>query len=186
MSKKWKSTKNHWTNKPKPEREKIMKKVSKGWGKKPKTGKNLICPICGKEFYLKPSLIKRAKVNYCSKKCFNESKKGKIPPNLEEARKNSPIKPGKDNNNWKGGISPYPSDWTGELRRKVFARDNNECQVCGKKGKTRMDLVVHHIDFNKENCDLQNLILLCRSCHMKEHWKANKGVPGLKEYNKDK
>jgi hypothetical protein len=28
-------------------------------------------------------------------------------------------------------------------------------------------LHVHHIDYVKEHCDPQNLIALCRSCHMK-------------------
>lgn len=177
MKPKW-----HWTNKPKSERDEIMKKISVGWGKKPITRVKLICPNCKREFEVKKSEKNRRK--YCSKKCFNESKKGIIPPNINKARKNSPIKKGKDNINWNGGISPYPAYWTGELRRKVFARDNNECQDCGKKGMKRSDLVVHHIDFEKENCSLDNLVLLCRSCHMKRHWKADIGVSGLKNYIK--
>lgn len=171
----------HWKNQPKDVQKKAKQGISKGWGKKPKTGKWLNCPICGTRFYRKRCHLIRSKKHYCSPECHAKSKKGKIPKNLEQARKNSPIKPGKENINWNGGISEYPSEWTGELKRKVFARDNNKCQDCGKKGKKRSDLIVHHVDFNKNNCKINNLVLLCRSCHMKRHWEANIGVPGLKK-----
>jgi len=41
---------------------------------------------------------------------------------------------------------------------------------CSKHG-----LSVHHIDYNKQNCDDFNLITLCKSCHSKtgfnrEYW----------------
>ena len=156
--------------------------MSVGWGKKPKTGKWLICTICGKRFYRKLVHIKRSKVLYCSKKCFNKSKKGKIPPNFEQIR--SYFEKGKNNISWKGGISSllYPIEWNGTLKHKIFVRDKGRCQLCGKLGRKRSDLVCHHIDFNKKNCQTDNIQLLCRSCHMKVHWKANKGVPGLKNY----
>ena len=31
----------------------------------------------------------------------------------------------------------------------------------------------HHIDYNKKNCSLNNLITLCRSCHMKTNTNRN-------------
>ena len=177
----------HWSNKPEPERRRIIQKMSVGWGRKPKTGKWVECAWCGKKIYRKLVHLKRSKHFFCNTDCFKKFKKGKIPPNIEQARKNSPIKKGSENINWKGGIpKPYSKEWTGELKRKVFARDENKCQDCGKIGKKRSDLICHHIDFNKKNCLLSNLILLCRSCHMKRHWKANIGVPGLKSYNGDK
>jgi len=178
MKPKW-----HWSNKPEVERQEILKGISKGWGRKPITRVDKICPNCGNTFKVKKSTVDVRK--YCSKKCFNESKKGVIPKNIKIAQANSPIKLGKENLNWKGGIFKYPAEWTGELRRKIFARDKNHCQDCGKLGKKRTDLVVHHKDFNKQNCMLKNLILLCRTCHIKRHWKAGIGVSGLKNYKKD-
>lgn len=172
---------NHWAYNPRKRRE-VLKKISVGWGKKPITQVKKICPNCNSTFKVKKSEAKRRK--YCSKACFNQSKKGVIPPNIEQARRNSPIQKGDKNINWKGGIYKYPSEWTGELRRQVFAKFGNRCQDCGKVGKKRSDLVCHHIDFDKKNCQLENLILLCRSCHMKRHWRANKGVPGLKKHNR--
>ena len=117
----------------------------------------------------------RSKTNYCSKRCLGDAKKGRIPPNLERARKNSPIQKGKDNINWKGGLPrPYPDEWNGTLKNRVWIRDNNTCQICGKKGRKRSDLLCHHIDFNKKNCSFENLQLLCRSCHMRVHWRRKK------------
>jgi 5-methylcytosine-specific restriction endonuclease McrA len=65
---------------------------------------------------------------------------------------------------WNGGSSfePYPPTWTISLKKIIRERDKHECQVCGNPGKT-----VHHIDYDKENCNPNNLITLCRSCHAK-------------------
>ena len=77
---------------------------------------------------------------------------------------------------WLGGISfePYNPQWTKELRIYIRERDNYLCRVCLKKSDNKAHHV-HHIDYNKKNCDTQNLITLCRNCHMKtnsnrEYW----------------
>jgi len=74
---------------------------------------------------------------------------------------------------WKGGISfePYNVDWTSTLRRSIRERDHYICQLCNSYGKT-----VHHIDYDKKNCDPKNLINLCRKCNSKvnynrKYWK---------------
>jgi len=72
--------------------------------------------------------------------------------------------------NWRGGIGfePYPISWTEELREQIRKRDNHQCQLCGKTEKqNKRKLDVHHIDYDKENLNLDNLISLCRGCHMK-------------------
>ena len=53
----------------------------------------------------------------------------------------------------------------GEVFRDVFERDKNRCQKCGVDKRLR----IHHIDWNKENNVLDNLILLCNSCHRSAH-----------------
>lgn len=70
---------------------------------------------------------------------------------------------GKSHIFWKGGISsePYPFEWD-NIKKKIRRRDNNICQICGKRGQP-----VHHIDYNKKNCDFQNLITLCFRCNSK-------------------
>lgn len=75
--------------------------------------------------------------------------------------------------NNQGWISfkPYSFEWTSSLRRSIRERDKYLCNICSKYGNN-----VHHIDYNKKNCNPNNLITLCRSCHSKtnhnrEKWK---------------
>ena len=64
--------------------------------------------------------------------------------------------------NWQGGISfdsylSYPA-----LQVKV--RDSFTCQRCKREGDGRF-LHVHHIDYDKYNNELSNLVTLCNACH---------------------
>lgn len=65
---------------------------------------------------------------------------------------------------WKGGLSfeSYGLDWTKTLKRAIRERDKCVCKICGNCG-----LDIHHIDYDKKNCNPDNLITLCRSCHIK-------------------
>lgn len=75
---------------------------------------------------------------------------------------------GKKNGAWKGGISiePYTIDWTKTLKRSIRERDKYICQICGKEPA----IIVHHIDYDKKNCNPKNLITLCRVCHTKTNF----------------
>ena len=59
----------------------------------------------------------------------------------------------------------------GGNRKIVLKRDSNSCQVCGKTDK----LVIHHLDETENrkkmnaNNNIDNLITLCRGCHIKVH-----------------
>jgi 5-methylcytosine-specific restriction endonuclease McrA len=94
----------------------------------------------------------------------------------ETKRKISESKKGEKHPLWKGGISflPYSLDWTKTLKRSIRERDKYTCQICSsQQGDRAFD--VHHIDYNKLNSNPDNLITLCRSCHMKtnsnrEYW----------------
>ena len=74
---------------------------------------------------------------------------------------------GDKNSSWKGGLSfePYSVDWTKTLKRAIKERDRYTCQLCGEQE----DLLVHHIDCDKNNSSSDNLITLCRKCHSKVH-----------------
>ena len=78
---------------------------------------------------------------------------------------------GKKHWGWKGGISklPYAYTFTKKLKKQVKERDNFTCFLC----EETKDLVIHHIDFNKMNCDLKNLITLCRKCNSIVNFKRN-------------
>lgn len=75
-------------------------------------------------------------------------------------------KPGPLNGRWLGGISkaPYSFKFNKELKLAIKMRDGFKCKVCGVRAE---DLVVHHIDYDKQNHSLENLITLCRNCHSK-------------------
>jgi hypothetical protein len=83
--------------------------------------------------------------------------------------------------NWRGGISreEYTFDWIETLRKSIRERDNYMCQECGitqdELDGFHKQLDVHHIDYIKDNCNPENLISLCKSCHAKtsynrEYW----------------
>jgi len=68
---------------------------------------------------------------------------------------------GKKHPNWNGGSSklPYAYTFTTKLKQQIKERDDFICLLC----QTGDDLVIHHIDYNKMNCDQKNLVTLCRS-----------------------
>lgn len=74
--------------------------------------------------------------------------------------------------NWKGGISnnPYPKIFNKLLKFKIRQRDNFTCCLCSiseeeHKKKNGRVLSINHIDFNKNNCDVDNLNTLCARCN---------------------
>jgi len=72
--------------------------------------------------------------------------------------------------NWQGGKSyeKYGRIWTAEFKEEIRKRDNHICRLCGKKQQDcKRKLDVHHIDYDKKNCNQDNLITLCRLCHLK-------------------
>ncbi len=78
--------------------------------------------------------------------------------------------------NWQGGISfyPYPEDWTDDLKESIRKRDEYVCQECGihqdeLKGRLKK-LDIHHINYDKDNLNPENLISLCRGCHIKTNF----------------
>ena len=75
---------------------------------------------------------------------------------------------GAGNPAWQGGISfePYSLDWTKTLKRSIRERDKYTCQIGGEL-QSDTAFPVHHIDYDKRNCDPENLITLCRKCHTK-------------------
>lgn len=93
---------------------------------------------------------------------------------------------GKNNPNWKGGIScePYCDVWLDkEYKQSIKKRDNYTCQNCGITGMLSLkvygiNLHIHHINYNKKACHPENLITICRSCNSKAnfnrcYWKVH-------------
>jgi len=105
------------------------------------------CEVCGRTFERLLSAPIHAR-NFCSRRCSSIYHSGDNHPN------------------YSGGERVYPPEFNNELRRKIRARDNHACQICGV---TQRNLCVHHIDCDKSNNAETNLISLCRSCHMHVH-----------------
>jgi hypothetical protein len=66
---------------------------------------------------------------------------------------------GENHVNWKGGIKPE------YYRRIAFEAHGEQCQRCD----SNRNLNVHHKDRNRRNNAAENLEVLCRSCHNREH-----------------
>jgi hypothetical protein len=91
------------------------------------------------------------------------------PENIIKARERNS---GSKSRFWRGGIAytPYSKEFSPLLKRQIRERDGNICFVCHVSGKSEnhsCNLSVHHIDYDKHNCSLSNLVSLCKSCHTK-------------------
>jgi 5-methylcytosine-specific restriction endonuclease McrA len=124
-----------------------------GWGKRV-----LYCEWCGNEFRRDKSHVNDR--NFCSSRCMGHWQSENI------KGENSP--------SWKGGYKPYyGQDWSAR-RRQARERDGYCCRSCGlKEEDVTYTLEVHHIrpvrlfDNPNDANSLDNLITLCRPCHVK-------------------
>ena len=147
----------------------------------------ITCKNCLNNFIKRPSDIskcKRSQVSYCSRKCYSEYTKNnntKIEKECEECGTKYKTKSskkdsskfcsyeckqkvfhafkgsGEDNKNYRKGSRYY--------RKRAFDYYPNECLIC----KYKNDLHVHHIDGSHQNNHIENLRILCQSCHRKVH-----------------
>jgi len=83
---------------------------------------------------------------------------------------------GEHSPNWRGGLYKYPSKFNKTLKDFIRRRDNWKCQKCGAPQEEFINkLPVHHIDYDKNNCNFNNLITLCKLCNTevnfnREYW----------------
>ena len=78
--------------------------------------------------------------------------------------------------NWRGGISkdPYPFVFNEILKESIRERDGHQCVDCGCSDMANgRKLVIHHIDYNKQNCHGDNLVTLCLACNSKANYKRD-------------
>jgi hypothetical protein len=129
------------------------------------------CIDCGKQLY-----------NYSAKRCHSCCQKGILHPDLsgdkngmfgkhhtKEAKRKSSLSHG-------GTGIPYENEkynrflFNEELKEKIRDRDNYICQNCGMTEEEHIIvygqvLHIHHVDYNKNNCDKNNLIAVCINCN---------------------
>jgi len=120
--------------------------------------------------YLKKYSIKRRSQSETNKirKVSNKTRK------LISLKKKKIYKLPHNNPNWRGGISfiPYTLKFNKKLKLKIRKRDNYTCQNCGIKEKAHIRknkrvLAIHHINYDKQNSNSNNLITLCNICNCK-------------------
>ncbi len=116
--------------------------------------KKQFCIDCGKEIY------RDCRSKYC-KNCSQQGEKS---------------------HNWQGGISfePYTIEFNSQLKLKIRERDDYNCQKCNITEEEHLIIYgrvlgVHHIDYDKQNCDEDNLTTLCNECNLRvnynrKHW----------------
>ncbi len=132
--------------------------IAKGWGKYCSTicrtksqykGKRVNCFICNKEVYrsLKDLRSSKSKKFFCSKTC-------------QTIWRNTILFTGENHANWKHGKSAY--------RRILRSTGKEEICVLCRLDNARV-LIVHHIDKNRNNNGIENLIWLCQNCHYLVH-----------------
>jgi len=112
--------------------------------------KTVSCKWCNKKFEIAPCHIKKGGGHFCSLACRGKAKTG------ENATQ------------WKGGVSfePYAPTFNKALKTAIRERDSYTCVSCGDCGNH-----VHHIDYDKDNSQWNNLVTLCDSCHGKSNHK---------------
>lgn len=110
------------------------------------------CAYCGKSVEKLPQEIKSSKHGnvFCNRSCacsFNNSK----------------FRRGENNPNWKDGA--YKSS---NYAKDAFRTYKHKCTICGLTEFACLQ--VHHIDNNRDNSDIDNLIILCANHHCMVHY----------------
>lgn len=104
-----------------------------------KTGKVMYCNNCGKKIYITPNRQEKSKSGlvFCSHSCSAS---------------------------YFNPITKYKEDNSFQYRRNAFSNYEHKCAICGWNKDERV-LEVHHIDEDRTNNSLNNLIILCPICH---------------------
>jgi 5-methylcytosine-specific restriction endonuclease McrA len=123
----------------------------------------LICKNCGNEFLTDKTHTYQ---KYCGWRCRGDYFKKNNPEKVKIYKKRERIK---NFQNYQK-INAIYKDRTrfGGNRRKIMERDLFSCLNCGSR-YPYFNLIVHHIDENKTNNKLDNLVTLCRACHALIH-----------------
>lgn len=133
-----------------------------------------VCTMCG--LFFRP---KSSRTTYCTRTCADKAHSIRML--------------GWGNSHYKDGTS-Y-SKWFKESRPLIFERDNDACVVCTAPFKPisfmrdgvqvqRSNLLVHHLDENPANNRVENLILLCLTCHAVHHKSEQTPYPWFGEYTR--
>jgi 5-methylcytosine-specific restriction endonuclease McrA len=144
--------------------EEFMPKGLKGFqmghaGFREKITVKRICQYCEKPIFVIPAVVRIGSGKFCDAACY-----GKWQSENRRLEKSY---------SWKyGSEHTYRS-----IARDVMLVGKNSriCSLCGRK----QSIIVHHKDMNIKNNSVNNLQVLCQSCHVKLHYKMS-GKTGIK------
>ncbi|MGF7145282.1 5-methylcytosine-specific restriction endonuclease McrA [Anaerotaenia torta] len=125
------------------------------------------CLQCGKDFKTHQCQINRGGGKFCSVSC------GTTYRNIHDNPVNKPGVKEKISKNhaevpWliKYCSNGYKGQRVASYRLKAFRAHGKKCNRCGSKEK----LEVHHKDRDHHNNEIENLEVLCKTCHTKLHY----------------
>lgn len=148
---------------------------------------NVACQICKTNFYVKPFHQKKGWGKYCSKNCQNQAQLTSIyvlckicsteikktPTQLKHSKSQNyfcskscqtkwrnTVYVGTKHHSWINGINAYRKI----MRRAKTKEICTHCQLADKRV-----LIVHHLDHDRTNNVVSNLMWLCRNCHYLIH-----------------
>ncbi len=146
------------------------------------------CKLCNKEFKTKPFFIKNGWGKYCSAKCHHEAmKSGEVvschscEKKVYKTQKALRISKSKTyfctkscQTRWRNSvfIGTKHANWIdGKYSYRGVMKRNNIIPICNlcKTEDVRV-LAVHHVDQNKKNNNVGNLMWLCHNCHHLAHY----------------
>jgi len=107
----------------------------------------LTCDFCGKTYF---KAYKRLTFNFCCRKCKDAAQ------SISSGDKFKELRP----RHYGEGDSIY------SYRTRALRKYGRKCAICGYDEDIDV-LEVHHIDSNRNHNKLDNLIVLCPTCHKK-------------------
>jgi endogenous inhibitor of DNA gyrase (YacG/DUF329 family) len=109
---------------------------------------NLTCAQCATPFYRQPSHFVNSKsgVFFCSRKCKDKAQQ------------------------IDGMKEIHPSHYNGKYvyRKRMLRSKAHKCVACGYRKSVEV-LLVHHIDWSRQNNEPNNLAIVCPTCHKEIH-----------------
>jgi 5-methylcytosine-specific restriction endonuclease McrA len=120
-----------------------------------KTGRFIACAECGVQFWVIPAREREHRTLYCSNACRVTAW------NRESLARETPGS--YQNNGW-----------------KVFER---KCADCGYDARPEI-ILLHHIDGNRKNGAISNLVPLCQNCHCIRHltMRGDARIPSARQH----
>ncbi len=115
----------------------------------------LVCSFCGSTIEKVINKLKNSKSGFlfCNRKCKEQAQRI-------------------------GGISalhpPHYKNGVANYKLRAIREQGNKCILCGNEGiwqGKELILDVHHIDGNRKNGAMSNLMVLCCNCHRQEEMK---------------